>query len=465
VVRLLAAPAGLTLLIAAGCSAYHPRPLAPAALAERFDQRNLDDPGLRHYIAQHLSTAAPPAGVWNLATLTLAAFYDSPELDVARARWGTTKAALVTARQRPNPLLQLPFGLTTNPAAGASPYLYGLALDIPIETAGKRGYRIAQAEQLSDAARAQIGAVAWQVRARLRNALLDLYAAEREALILARQEALQQHILTLMEQRLALGAASGPEVALARAQWERTRIDTAQARGRAEAARATIASVIGVPLDALRALTIDFTAFERAPPDDLDAHARRDALLNRADLRVALARYEASQAALQLEVARQYPDVHLGPGYAFDAGQNKFSLSLSGITLPVLHGNEGPIGEAQARRKEVAAQFTALQANAIVATEQAVRAYRSARSLFTLADTLQGDAERSLRRAGQAFDAGATDRLTLVAAQSGVEAGALARARAWVAVQRAIGASEDALQRPLVAADAEVLRPLMESPQ
>lgn len=463
--RLLPISAGLILLVVAGCATYQPRPLAPVALAEHFEQRRLDDPGVQHYIARHPGAASGATGSWNLSTLTLAAFYFNPELDVARARWGSAKAAVVTAGQRPNPVLQLPFGLTTNPAAGASPYLYGLALDLPIETAGKRGYRVAQAEQLSDAARAQIGEVAWQVRARLRSALLDLYAADREATILAHGEALQRHILTLMEGRLAQGAASGPEVARVRADWARTRIGTAQARSRAAAARAAIASAIGVPLAAVRGLAIDFGAFDRAAPDDLGAQARREALLNRADLRAALARYEASQAALQLEIARQYPDIHLGPGYTFDAGQNKFALTLSGIELPVFHRNEGPIGQAQARRKEAAAQFTALQAQAILDTDQAVQAYRSAQALLALGDGLQADAERALHRAAQAFDAGQTDRLALLSAQGSVQASRLARAQAWVAVQRAIGQSEDALQRPLAAADAQALRPLMETEQ
>ncbi|MDE2627504.1 MAG: TolC family protein [Burkholderiales bacterium] len=462
---MLPVSAGLAVLIAAGCATYQPRPLAPVALAEHFEQRRLDDPGLQRYIARHLGPASSAAGAWNLSTLTLAAFYFNPELDVARARWGSTKATVVTAGQRPNPVLQLPFGLTTNPAAGASPYLYGLALDLPVETAGKRGYRVAQAEQLSDAAQAQIGEAAWQVRARLRSALLDLYAAEREAAILVREEALQQHILALMEGRLAQGAASGPEVALVRAEWARTRIGTAQARSRAEAARAAIASAVGVPVAAVQGLAIDVGAFDRAAPDDLGAQARREALLNRADLRAALARYEASQSALQLEVARQYPDIHLGPGYTFDAGQNKFALTLSGIELPVFHRNEGPIEQAQARRKEAAAQFTALQAQAIVATDQAVQAYRSAQALLALNDGLQADAERALQRAAQAFDAGQTDRLALLSAQGSALASQLTRAQAWVAVQRAIGQSEDALQRPLAAADAQALRPLMETEQ
>jgi len=36
------------------------------------------------------------------------------------------------------------------------------------------------------------------------------------------------------------------------------------------------------------------------------------------DVLGALCRYAASQAALQLEIAKQYPDIHLQPGYEFD---------------------------------------------------------------------------------------------------------------------------------------------------
>ena len=124
----------LAALLLAGCATYQPHPIEPGALPRSFEQRSLDDPALQRYIAAHLDGAPPPAGVWTPATLTLAAFYFSPELDLARARYATRQAAIGTAAQRPNPALLLPLGYTVS--GGASPYLYGLGLDIPIETAG-----------------------------------------------------------------------------------------------------------------------------------------------------------------------------------------------------------------------------------------------------------------------------------------------------------------------------------------
>ncbi|MDP1619963.1 MAG: TolC family protein, partial [bacterium] len=161
-----------------GCAmqSYQARPLDPAKLAKSYEARTLDSAELHQFIQTSLGQDVipwPPKS-WSGKMLTLAAFYYSPDLDAARAKWGTAKAGIVTAAQRPNPTLQLPFQHTTG-SSGNSPWTFGLGLDIPIETAGKRGYRIAQAQQLSDAARFSIGNVAWQVRSRLRAQLLKLY--------------------------------------------------------------------------------------------------------------------------------------------------------------------------------------------------------------------------------------------------------------------------------------------------
>ena len=62
------------------------------------------------------------------------------DLDLARAENAKAVAAIQTASQRPNPNLQFPFQYASDPKPEDSPYIPGLRLDIPIETAGKRGY-------------------------------------------------------------------------------------------------------------------------------------------------------------------------------------------------------------------------------------------------------------------------------------------------------------------------------------
>ena len=67
---------------------------------------------------------------------------------------------------------------------------------------------------------------------------------------------------------------------------------------------------------------------------------------------------------MKLEIAKQYPDAHLGTGYQFDQGENKWALGLS-VEIPVLNRNQGPIAETEAKRGEAAARVLALQARIV----------------------------------------------------------------------------------------------------
>ena len=113
--------------------------------------------------------------------LTFAAFYFHPSLEVARAQWNVAKAGIRTAGGRPNPTLSVTPEYAFNAEPGMSPWLATLNLSVPIETAGKRGYRIAGAQQMAEAARLNLASMAWQVRSNVRGSLLDFSVLRRRA--------------------------------------------------------------------------------------------------------------------------------------------------------------------------------------------------------------------------------------------------------------------------------------------
>src|SRR5687768_16983849 len=81
-----------------------PAPLVPQQTMTGFDARTLDSANLRDFVRAALNTSvAWPPAEWDLNTLTLAALYYHPDLDVARAGWREAQAAIVTAGGRPNP--------------------------------------------------------------------------------------------------------------------------------------------------------------------------------------------------------------------------------------------------------------------------------------------------------------------------------------------------------------------------
>jgi outer membrane protein TolC len=161
-----------------------------------------------------------------------------------------------------------------------------------------------------------------------------------------------------------------------------------------------------------------------------------------------LAEYAASQSALQLEIAKQYPDVHLSPGYQWDQGENKWQLGLS-VELPVLNRNQGPIAEAAARRAESAARFEAMQAKVLAEIDRAVAMLAASRQNLDALQALSV-AQKARRESVEAqIKAGAAERLDLLNAQFESAASVLAELDAQVKWQQAFGALEDAVQRPL----------------
>lgn len=439
-------------VVLAGCASFQPKTISPTQSLTSFESRTLTDPAFESYLKSHLPSpagAAPPKA-WDLSMLTLAAFYFNPDLDVARARLDVANAKVVTAGAMPNPTIG--FAPQYSMAAGGlSPWTLGLVLDIPIETAGKRGYRVTSAEHLSDAARLDIATAAWRVRSALRGALVDLYAARERERLLANQHEIQIRTVKALEIRLSAGEASQPEVTLARLALDKVQLAVEDAARRRAEAQARLARALGLPLTVVQDLPLSFDDFHEPLPNPPAPEVRSRALRNRPDLLAALARYAASQSALQLEIARQYPDLTIGPGYKWDQGTSKWSLGIS-LMLPVFNQNQGPIAEAKAARKLAAANFTALQAQVIGEIDQGYAGFTKALNKLGVADRLLGRARGQFESSRARFDAGEADRITLLGAEQEIASARLARFDTLIQAQQALGLLEDAVQRPLTVA-------------
>ena len=427
--------------------------MLPAHAAAQFDARTLDDPGLREFLEANLLRDFPewPRVSWGFQALTLAAFYHHPSLDVARAQWGVASAGKKTAGGRPNPTVSLQPGYNLDAAAGVTPWIPGLTFDWPIETAGKRGKRISRAQHLATAARLNLLTAAWQVRGNLRTALLDHAAAARRAALLQDQFTAEQQLVTLLEQRLAAGAISRPEVTPARLALIKTTTDLAEAKRLRAESQARVAEALGLPAKAIAGAEFHFDLGSAATTDtELPAQTRRQALLGRADLLAALAEYAATESALQLEIAKQFPDVHFNPGYQWDQGESKWTLGI-GLELPVLNHNRGPIAETLAKRAEAAAKFVALQAKVIAEIDRALANRAAVQEQLGRSETLLDTHRQQVEAMQAAFNAGGADRLELQAALVEAAASELARLDAQFKAQQALGQLEDALQQPFAA--------------
>ena len=430
-----------TLLLAAAlaaCVKYRPQPLDPPASERQLRTRTLTDPGL--VASLHQPDWPPPRLA--LHDLTAVALYFSPDLDVARAKLRVAQAAVVTAKARPNPSLSVGGGYETAPE---SPVLFSFDPSFTVITAGKRAWRVLEAEKSAEAARVAVEETAWHVRSRVRAAWID-HLMNLQALDLLHQESrLRGETLGMLEKRLSVGEASQPDVHVVRAALIATDAAAGAAETQAGESAATLATALSLP----ELPPID-RAQAAAPPRPIPlVDVQKAGLLHRADIRRSLLEYAALEAALRLEIANQYPDFQYSPGYSFSEGAHQFSFTPS-FNIPLFNRNRGPIGEAEARRAEAEAGFKALQSQAIGEMQVALAGYNGGlEELTTVEQRLVDIQQTRISAAERAFQAGEEDRLALASVRIEAVIAARARLDALRRVQVAFGALQDSVQQSL----------------
>ncbi len=420
----------------AGCISFHPKPISPRA-TPASELHTLDSPDLKKYLEETLLHKIDqwPRKSWDLTTLTLVAFYYHPGLDVARAQWEVAKARVITAGARPNPNVSLvPYEANT--------------LAVPIETAGKRRHRITQAQYLSEAARMNLVTVSWQVRDRLRTRLLNLYGAMKIKDNLSKQLEAQEEMVQLLRQRLVVGESSRFDLTQAHIALDNTRLSLYEAQKRIAEGRVQLSDALGLTVRALEGIDISFDFLEQPIPNLIYQDIRSQALLNRSDILGSIAQYEASQAALQLEIAKQYPNFTIGPGLLWNGETIRWTLVFA-TSLPIFNQNQGPIAEAEARRREMAERFTALQAQIIGEIGQALAGYRVARQKLEIADSLLSNQKKQLQTTEKMLKIGGIDRMALLGTRLEVYVAEQSYLDALLKTQQSLGSLEIATQKSI----------------
>lgn len=439
--RSIIAAAFVSLALMVGCVHYQPMPLDVGGSAAEFRARSLKDWG--------------GAGEkWTLAKLTRAAFHFHPSLAEARAEVAAADAAIITAGQRPNPSATFApeYDFTTG---SPTPWIWGLSVEIPIETAGKRAIRVLKARAEANAARCKLATAAHKVRNDVRVAVVDLAAAEARVALLEEQRHIQEDLVKVLKDRVGAGETPLTELTTYRLALNHAALDVSAARRDAGKARATLAAAIGVPGGSLTGLK---PAFDLATVSAPDAQACRTALRTHPDVLEALADYAGAEAALKLEIARQYPDLKLSNGFQWDQGDKKWQLPGLGMELPVFHRNQGEIAEAIAKRKAAAAKLISAQARLSGEIDVAQASLRGAQEQVHEAGLLLDEERKAQEQSEKNLKAGGGDRLELLTSKVQSAAGRVSLLEAQVLAQQAAAALEDAA-RP-----APVIEPVMAQP-
>jgi len=385
------------LLLLGGCVRYVDQPLSPEKSMNEFESRSLDDPGLKDFAESiHPNVQFPPPK-WDITALTIAGFYFQPGLEADRYHYLTTKAKIAIEQEYPNPTLILApaFNSTTTSSDGISPWIVPVSLDFPLISSTKRNLRIARRRAQAEIDLLELAQNAWRCRQSVHQGLLGIYIIGKETELLQQQYDLQSENVKLTQQMLAAGQVSAFDAYHVRNERDGVHYALLQTKRRQGIATASLAEAIGLPLSVINGMDYDFSRFKQIPEALASEALRRQCLLNRTDLLVSMAQYKQSQLELQYEIARQYPDLTIGPGYEFDQDDNKWGLGIS-LELPLLNQNQAAIGVAMQKRTEMAARFNAVQADAIGRMERAVTDYRNCLEKYHSAQKLLKDKDQTI---------------------------------------------------------------------
>jgi len=188
----------------------------------------------------------------------------------------------------------------------------------------------------------------------------------------------------------------------------------------------------------------DHRQLSAIPTDEIQATA----LLNRIDIRMALERYAVAEAKLKLEIANQYPDLVISPGYTYEFGDNVWSLGISSL-LKLLNKNTTNIASASQLREVEAAQFEALQTKVIQDAATAHAQLTQANAELQDQQRLLMQQQANTQRIARQFSAGEIDRLAITYAELENVGAEKAVALSRYKRNQALDQFENAMQKPI----------------
>ena len=398
------------LLLLAACVRYVPRPVDPAAHPAEYRARRLDDARLLEWVGRW--AARPEPGRWTDRQLALAALAFRADVARARADWRTALAGQAGAGVRPAPGVEAGVERAVSGSEGQSPWVVSLAGLVAVELGGKRGARLQRARARTAVAEGELRQSAWRVVWDVRAAALALASAAADRAQAERELKALVEVQGLEQARYREGSLPSAELARTGAEVQAARAQVVGAEAGVQLARAALAGAVAVPARALD--TVEVSPVPGPGCDTLGALEEDSlgalALTRRPEIGRALAEYAVAEADLRLQVARQLPDLELGPGFIWDQGVHRWTLALA---LPNLLGfrNRAAIHEAEAARSAAAARVAEVQDELLADIAVALRRCQGALLQRAAADSQVAVSGEAAALARAAYDRGETSRL------------------------------------------------------
>jgi cobalt-zinc-cadmium efflux system outer membrane protein len=333
-----------------------------------------------------------------------------PDLASAQHEVEATQGAVEQAGLLPNPELAVSMEDTRRATRTTA-----VQLSQRLELGGKRGARRKAAELAQGVAQAQLEARRAQVRAAVQTAFWDVLTAQGRVELARESSTLANQVFDAASKRVAAGKVSPVESTRARLALTGVNVEAQQAEQELTAARARLSAVIGQPLSPAQSFEVPISTMF-AVPQDSELATRLD---QAPDVIQAQSEVQRREAVVDLERARQAPDLTLGVGTQRnnELGRNQPLLSMS-LPLPLFDRNQGNLREAIARADQARDELNGVRVRLLADVQVVGSQLRSARQQVLMVEQqMLPDAQQAYEAATTGFSLGKFSFLDVLDAQ------------------------------------------------
>lgn len=457
-IRIILTLALLCLFIASCATHIASKPLVGAST--KILAKDPTSPAFESYLIQQgFAKSQLPLAEWDVDTLTFCALFYHTKLDIAKERLALSQLAIQTAGVKKTPTINGSIAHSNQKNDDLKPWAYGLSVDIPIETNGKRDIRIEKAKNNAEAVRLDVAETAWQLRHQITVDLTKYHQYVSETQLLQRELTTQTNIAHMLEKRVDAGIAAKTTLSNVALLVLQAKHRLNNKRGQANLMLAKLAADVGLTPEKFALINIKPLPIESALAQQaailngsLKSKALQEqALLNRIDIRRSIAKYAAAEAEIRLQAAQQTPDITLSPGILFEFGDSIWSLGFSSL-LSMLHNNTALIEEAKQLREIEGAQFEHLQAKTIAQIDQAQLGYLTAKQTTSQAKTELTEQLAQAQKIKKQFEAGLIGKFSLTKQSLNVLAAKQQLLTSQFKLLQVANHIEDIMQKPLYSA-------------
>jgi outer membrane protein, heavy metal efflux system len=437
-----------------GCEKYRARPLMPSSILTDVERRRhllATNPPSASALESESVVAAPPP--FTFARAVALARDHSPALKQVAAEYETALALSKVKTPLPNPAFE------AGPQYGFGPDVADKYRLQPFGSIGftiPTGRRLKRQDELNFAS-AELARV--ETLARYRELYMNLRQQYAALIVSNQRQKLRKEIAesatqsaTLSRRMIEAGQATGLDAGLVELEQARVTIATLDGEQTVTDVLGQLSELTGVHAEHFQPLPD--VALPQLPDSVPDLKALQKMMVfNHPELARFRGQYEVAERSLHLEIAKQYPDFHIGPSFANDVGERKSVIGLTlGIEIPIFDRNQQAVASAKQRREEVRIKYEAAANRSLAGLDRAYRSYQLSVEKATILRTIAlPKAESNIALARKSVEAGTMDTLRLLETERAQRAIRIETLETELAVRNAFIALEQAVGYPLLA--------------